>query len=108
MILNVNLRDSDQKRLTGNVETRVGKSQENIEAGWEAVKTFLQENFRQTWWEHTGLNHSDALGKDTSMPLKTAFVNWLKPKSSKALKIRYSMMNGTAMEHHLIRLLNGL
>ncbi|KAK2865579.1 hypothetical protein Q7C36_001635 [Tachysurus vachellii] len=41
MILNVNLRDSDQKRLTRNVEARVGESQENIEAGWEAVKIFL-------------------------------------------------------------------
>ncbi|KAK2854803.1 hypothetical protein Q7C36_006672 [Tachysurus vachellii] len=102
MIFNVNLRDNDQKRLTGNVEARIGESQENIEAGWEAVNAFLfelkpaefnwskitpciqktgesvvdyEEGFRQTWLEHAGLNHSEDLDRDTSMPLKIAFVN---------------------------------
>lgn len=116
VILNINLRDSDQKKLTESVETRVGESQENIKAGWEAVKTFLfelkpaevnwakitscmqktgesvaefEERFVQTWLEHSGLNDSADLDKDTSMPLKTAFVNGLKPETSKAIKIRY-------------------
>ncbi|XP_039521537.1 uncharacterized protein LOC120474951 [Pimephales promelas] len=116
MIVNVNLRDKEQKRITESVENRVGESQENIEAGWEAVRTFLfelkpaevnwaritscmqktgeivaefEERFRQTWLEHSGVNDSEDLDKDTSMPLKTAFVNGLKPEVSKALKIRY-------------------
>jgi len=110
------LRDKEQKRITESVENRVGESQENIEAGWEAVRTFLfelkpaevnwaritscmqktgeivaefEERFRQTWLEHSGVNDSEDLDKDTSMPLKTAFVNGLKPEVSKALKIRY-------------------
>ncbi|XP_077088307.1 uncharacterized protein LOC143740122 [Siphateles boraxobius] len=116
MIANVNLRDNDQKRLTESVENRIGEFQENIEAGWEAVRTFLfelkpaevnwaritscmqktgesvaefDERFRQIWLEHAGLNDSEDLDKDTSMPLKTAFVNGLKPEVSKALKIKY-------------------
>lgn len=116
MIVNVTLRDSDQKRLTESVERRIGESQENTEDGWEAVQTFLfelkpaevnwaritscmqkteesvaefEERFRQIWMEHSGLNESEELDKDTGMPLKTAFVNGLKPEISKDLKIRY-------------------
>nr|XP_055057004.1 uncharacterized protein LOC129441191 [Misgurnus anguillicaudatus] len=116
VIINVNLRDSDQSRLTESVSIKVGESQENIEAGWEAVKTFLfelkpaeinwskitscmqktgesvtefEDRFKQTWLEHAGLNDSEEFDKDTGMPLKTAFVNGLKPEISKALKIRY-------------------
>lgn len=82
--------------------TSVGESQENIEAEWDAVKTFLfelkpaeitwskitsciqktgesfldfEERFRQTWLEYADLNNIEDLDKDTSMPLKTAFVN---------------------------------
>nr|XP_055070095.1 uncharacterized protein LOC129451070 [Misgurnus anguillicaudatus] len=43
VILNLNLRESDQNRLTESVKIKVGESQENIESGWEAVKTFLFE-----------------------------------------------------------------
>nr|XP_055062764.1 uncharacterized protein LOC129445808 [Misgurnus anguillicaudatus] len=116
VIINVNLRDSDQNKLTESVSIKVGESQENIEAGWEAVKTFLfelkpaeinwgkitscmqktgesvtefEDRFKQTWLEHAGLNDSEDFDKDTGMPLKTAFVNGLKPEISKALKIRY-------------------
>ncbi|XDV39244.1 hypothetical protein PO909_008508, partial [Leuciscus waleckii] len=116
MIVNVNLSDNDQKRLTESVENRVGESQENIEAGWVALQTFLfelkpaevnwaritscmqktgesvaefEERFTQIWLEHAGLNDSEDLDKNTSMPLKTAFVNGLKPEVSKALKIQY-------------------
>lgn len=110
------MRDSDQNRLTESVSIKVGESQENIEAGWEAVKTFLfeikpaeinwgkitscmqntgesvtefEDRFKQTWLEHAGLNDSEDFNKDTGMPLKTAFVNALKPEISKALKMRY-------------------
>nr|XP_055072458.1 uncharacterized protein LOC129452540 [Misgurnus anguillicaudatus] len=116
VIINVNLRDSDQNKLTESVNIKVGESQENIEAGWEAVKTFLfelkpaeinwgkitscmqktgesvtefEDRFKQTWLEHAGLNDSEDFDKDTGMPLKTAFVNGLKPEISKALKIHY-------------------
>ncbi|KAL1256505.1 hypothetical protein QQF64_012050 [Cirrhinus molitorella] len=80
MIVNVNLRDNNQKRLTESVERKIGESQENIEEGWEAVQTFLlklkpaevnwskitscmqktgesvvefEERFRQTWLEYS-------------------------------------------------------
>ncbi|KAL0149698.1 hypothetical protein M9458_054981 [Cirrhinus mrigala] len=117
MIVNVNLRDNDQKRLTESVERKIGESQENIEDGWEVVQTFLfelkpvevnwakitscmhkagesvaefEEHFRQTWTEHAGVNNnSEDLSKDTSMPLKATFVNGLKPEISQALKIKY-------------------
>ncbi|XP_048042578.1 uncharacterized protein LOC125266168 [Megalobrama amblycephala] len=116
MIVNVNLRDNDQKRLTESVERWTGESQANIEVGWEAVRTFLfelkpaevnwakitscmqktresvaeyEERFIQIWLEYAGVNNNEDLSKDTSMPLKTAFVNGLKPEISKALKIRY-------------------
>lgn len=116
MILNVNLRDTDQQRLTNSVESKVGESQENIKAGWEAIQTFLtnlkpaevnwgkitscmqktgenigeyEERFRQIWLEHAGLNDNEDLDKDTSMPLKTAFTNGLKPEISKTLRVRY-------------------
>ncbi|RXN12208.1 zinc finger-like gene 1 protein [Labeo rohita] len=117
MIVNVNLRDNAQKRLTESVERKIGESQENIEDGWEAVQTFLfelkpvegnwakitscmqktgesvaefEERFRQTWMEHAGVNNnSEDLNKDTSMPLKATFVNGLKPEISEALKIKY-------------------
>ncbi|RXN37963.1 zinc finger-like gene 1 protein [Labeo rohita] len=117
MIVNVNLRDNDQKRLTESVERKIGESQENIEDGWEAVQTFLfelkpvevnwakitscmqktgesvaefEERFRQTLMEHAGVNNnSEDLNKDTSMPLKATFVNGLKPEISEALKIKY-------------------
>ncbi len=88
----MNLRDNDQKTLTESVERRIGESQENIEAGWEAVQTFLfklkpaevnwakitscmqktresvaefEERFRQTWMEHSVMNESEDLDKDT-------------------------------------------
>ncbi|XP_036401338.1 uncharacterized protein LOC118789123 [Megalops cyprinoides] len=120
MILNVNLRDSDQNKLTESVETRAGESQDNVDAGWEAVRTFLyelkpaevnwakitsctqkagesvaeyEERFKQIWLEHAGLNNDD-IGKDTGMPLKTSFVNGLKPELSKALKVRYDDWDG--------------
>ncbi|RXN09799.1 THAP domain-containing 6-like protein [Labeo rohita] len=117
MIVNVNLRDNDQKRLTESVERKIGESQESIEDGWEVVQTFLfelkpvevnwakitscmqktgesvaefEERFRQTWMEHAGVNNnSEDLSKDTSMPLKATFVNGLKPEISEALKIKY-------------------
>ncbi|XP_058623642.1 uncharacterized protein LOC131534657 [Onychostoma macrolepis] len=119
MIVNVNLRDNDQKTLTESVERRIGESQENIESGWEAVQTFLfklkpaevnwakitscmqktgesvaefEERFRRTWMEHSGMNESD---KDTGLPLKTSFVNGLKAEISKALKIRYDDWDST-------------
>ncbi|KAL1270488.1 hypothetical protein QQF64_029504 [Cirrhinus molitorella] len=116
MIVNVSLRDNDQKRLTESVERKIGKSQENIEDGWEAVQTFLlklkpaevnwskitscmqkmgesvvefEERFRQTWMEHSGMNENEDLDRDTGMPLKMAFINGLKPEISKALQIKY-------------------
>ncbi|KAL1267025.1 hypothetical protein QQF64_002700 [Cirrhinus molitorella] len=116
MIVNVNLRDNDQKRLTESVERKIGKSQENIEDGWEALQTFLlklkpaevnwskitscmqkmgesvvefEERFRQTWMEHSGMNENEDLDRDTGMPLKMAFINGLKPEISKALQIKY-------------------
>ncbi|XP_042583528.1 uncharacterized protein LOC122137959 [Cyprinus carpio] len=123
MIVNVNLRDNDQQRLTESVERRIGESQENAESGWEAVQTFLfelkpaevnwakitscvqktgesvaefEERFRQTWMEHAGLNNNiEELCEDTSMPLKTTFVNGLKPEVSKTLKIRYDDWDST-------------
>lgn len=122
MILNVTLRDSDQKRLTESVERRIGESQENIEDGWEAIKNFLfelkpaevnwaritscmqktgesvaefEERFRHIWTEHSGLNTSEDLDKDTGIPLKTAFVNGLNPEISKDLKIRYDDWDST-------------
>ncbi|XP_030634946.1 uncharacterized protein LOC115816119 [Chanos chanos] len=121
MILNLNLRDSDQKKLNESVETMVGESQDNIDTGWEAVRTFLcelkraeinwakitacmqkvgesvaeyEERFTQIWLEHAGLNDGDDLSKDTGMPLKTAFMNGLKPEISKALKVRYDDWDG--------------
>ncbi|KAI2653181.1 Gag polyprotein [Labeo rohita] len=124
MIVNVNLRDNDQKRLTESAERKIGESQENIEDGWEAVQTFLfelkpvevnwakitscmqktresvaefEERFRQTWMEHAGVNNnSEDLSKDTSMPLKATFVNGLKPEISEALKIKYDDWNSIA------------
>ncbi|KAI2666542.1 Archaeal Lon protease [Labeo rohita] len=55
----------------------------------ESVAVF-EERFRQTWKEHAGVNNnSEDLNKDTSMPLKTTFVNGLKPEISQALKIKY-------------------
>ncbi|CAM4671124.1 unnamed protein product [Leuciscus chuanchicus] len=96
MIVNVNLKDNDRKRLTERAENRVGESQENIEAGLEAERTLLfelkpaevnwaritscmqktgesvaefEERFTQIWWEHAGLNDSEDLHQDTSMPL---------------------------------------
>ncbi|KAI2646917.1 Altered inheritance of mitochondria protein 44 [Labeo rohita] len=123
MIVNVHLRDNDQRRLTESVERKIGESQENIEDEWEAVQTFLfelkpvevnwakmtscmqktgesvaefEERFRQTWTEHAGVNNnSEDLSKDTSMPLKTAFVNGLKPEISHALKIKYDDWDST-------------
>ncbi|KAI2666669.1 Gag polyprotein [Labeo rohita] len=117
MIVNVNLRDNDQKRLTESAERKIGDSQVNIEDGWEAVQTFLfelkpvevnwgkitscmqktgesvaefEERFMQTWTEHAGVNNnSEDLSKDTSMPLKATFVNGLKPEISQALKMKY-------------------
>ncbi|KAL0158548.1 hypothetical protein M9458_046624, partial [Cirrhinus mrigala] len=117
MIVNVNLRDNDQKRLTESAERKIGESQENIEDGWEAVQTFLfelkpvevnwgkitscmqktgesvaefEERFMQTWTEHAGVNNnSEDLSKDTSMPLKATFVNGLKPEISQVLKMKY-------------------
>ncbi|KAL1247035.1 hypothetical protein QQF64_034471 [Cirrhinus molitorella] len=116
MVVNVSLRDNDQKRLTESVERKIGKSQENIEDGWEAVQTFLlklkpaevnwskitscmqkteesvvefEECFRQTWMEHSGVNENEDLDRDTGMPLKMAFINGLKPEISKALQIKY-------------------
>ncbi|XP_058618384.1 uncharacterized protein LOC131531565 [Onychostoma macrolepis] len=53
-----------------------------------------EERFRQIWLEHAGLNGNEDLDKDTNMPLKTAFVNGLKPEISKALKIRYDDWDG--------------
>ncbi|KAI2667402.1 Gag polyprotein [Labeo rohita] len=123
MIVNVNLRDNDQKRLTESVERKIGESQENIEDGWEAVQTFLfelkpvevnwakitscmqktgesvaefEERFRQTWMEHAGVNNNSEDLKDTSMPLKATFVNGLKPEISEALKIKYDDWDSTA------------
>lgn len=92
------------------------------EDGWEAIKNFLfelkpaevnwaritscmqktgesvvefEERFRHIWTEHSGLNTSEDLDKDTGIPLKTAFVNGLNPEISKDLKIRYDDWDST-------------
>ncbi|ROL53105.1 hypothetical protein DPX16_0266 [Anabarilius grahami] len=93
MIVNVNLRDNAQKRLTESVERR-------IEVNWAKITSCMQktgesvaeyeEHFIQIWLEYAGVNNNEDLSKDTGMPLKTAFVNGLKPEISKAHLEKYA------------------